>query len=52
MADNTSTNNATYDFVSVLYHALQRADLYEKYASDSGGDQDPATATQRGRVWS
>ena len=42
MADNTGTNNATYNLVSVLYHALQGADLYEKYANDAGGDQDLA----------
>jgi hypothetical protein len=43
MADNTGTNNTTYNLVSVLYHALQGAELYEKYASDAGGDQDLAT---------
>ena len=43
MADNTGTNNATYNLVSVLYHAPQGADLYEKYASDAGGDQDLAS---------
>jgi len=43
MADNTGTNNATYNLVSVLYHALQGADLYEKYTSDAGGDQDLAS---------
>ncbi len=29
--------------VSVLYHALQEADLYEQYANDAGGDQDLAS---------
>ncbi|HZB63282.1 MAG TPA: hypothetical protein VE423_11505 [Microvirga sp.] len=43
MADNTGTNNTTYNLVSVLYHALQGADLYEKYASDAGSDRDLAT---------
>ena len=42
MANNTGTNNSTYNLVSVLYHALQGADLYEQYASDAGGDQDLA----------
>lgn len=42
MAENTGTNNATYNLVSVLYHALQGADLYGKYASDAGGDKDLA----------
>ncbi|HYP12331.1 MAG TPA: hypothetical protein VEQ63_00280 [Bryobacteraceae bacterium] len=40
MADNAGTKDATYNLVSVLYHAFQGADLYEKYASDAGGDQD------------
>ena len=43
MADNTGTNNTTYNLVSVLYHALQGADLYEKYASDAGSDKDLAS---------
>ncbi len=43
MADNTGTNNATYNLVSVLYHALQGAELYEKYASDAESDQDLAS---------
>ena len=42
MANNTGTNNSTYNLVSVLYHALQGADLYEQYARDAGGDQDLA----------
>jgi hypothetical protein len=42
MADKTGTNNSTYNLVSVLYHALQGADLYEQYAGDAGGDQDLA----------
>jgi hypothetical protein len=29
MADNTGTSNSTYNLVSVLYHALQGADLYD-----------------------
>jgi hypothetical protein len=43
MADTTGTKDATYNLVSVLYHALQGADLYEQYASDAGGDQDLAS---------
>ena len=43
MADNTGTKGAAYNLVSVMYHALQGADLYEQYASDAGGDQDLAT---------
>ena len=43
MADYTGINNPTYNLVGVLYHALQGADLNEKYASDPGGDQDLAS---------
>jgi maltooligosyltrehalose synthase len=42
MADTTGTKDTTYNLVSVLYHALQGADLYEQYASDAGSDQDLA----------
>jgi hypothetical protein len=42
MASGTGTSNPTYNLVSVLYHALQGADLYQKYASDAGSDQDLA----------
>jgi rubrerythrin len=42
MANNTGTSNPTYNLVSVLYHALQGAENYEKYASDAGSDQDLA----------
>jgi hypothetical protein len=38
MADNTGTSNPEYNLISVLYHALQGADLYQKYASDAGSD--------------
>ena len=43
MADNTGASNPEYNLISVLYHALQGADLYEQYASDAGGDQDLAS---------
>ena len=42
MADRTGTSDPTYNLVSVLYHALQGADLYEQYASDAGSDKDLA----------
>ncbi len=40
----TGTHDATYDIVSVLYHALQGAELYEEYAGDAeeAGDQELA----------
>ena len=43
MAENTGTNNATYNLVSVLYHALQGAETYDKYISDAGDDQELAS---------
>ena len=39
---STGTGNPEYYLISVLYHALQGADLYQKYASDAGSDQDLA----------
>ena len=42
MADTTGTKDATYNLVSVLYHALQGAENYEKYANDAGSDQELA----------
>ena len=40
----TGVYDATYDIVSVLYHALQGAELYEEYAGDAedAGDQELA----------
>ena len=43
MASGTGTSNPTYNLVSVLYHALQGAELYAQYASDVGGDQELAS---------
>jgi hypothetical protein len=40
MADTTGTKDATYNLVSVLYHALQGAETYAQYAGDAGSDQD------------
>jgi rubrerythrin len=42
MADTTGTKDATYNLVSILYHALQGAETYAQYASDAGSDQDLA----------
>jgi hypothetical protein len=43
MAGNTGTSNPTYNLVSVLYHGLQGAENYEKYANDAGSDQELAS---------
>ena len=42
MANSTGTSNPTYNLVSILYHALQGAENYERYAHDAGSDQDLA----------
>ncbi len=31
----TGTHNATYDLVSILYHALQGAETYDEYMKDA-----------------
>lgn len=40
----TGTHDATYDIVSVLYHSLQGAEVYEEYAGDAeeAGDEELA----------
>lgn len=40
----SGTPDITYDLVSVLYHSLQGAELYEEFADDAeeAGDQDLA----------
>ncbi len=43
MASGTGTKDATYNLVSVLYHALQGAETCAQYASDAGSDQDLAS---------
>ena len=41
---NTGTDDVTYNVISIIYHALQGADLYEQYISDAqqAGDQELA----------
>jgi hypothetical protein len=46
MASGTGTKDATYNLISVLYHALQGAETYAQYASDAGSDQDLASFFQ------
>ena len=43
MASTTGTSDPTYDLISVLYHALQGAEHYKKYASDAEIHPDLAT---------
>jgi hypothetical protein len=35
MAHHFGTEDVTYDAVSILYHCLQGAETYEKYAQDA-----------------
>ncbi len=45
MATETGTRDKTYDLVSVLYHALEGASLYGRYAEDAerAGDSELAS---------
>ena len=36
----TQTDNATYNLVSVLYHALEGSVTYQKYAHDAASDNE------------
>ncbi len=38
----TGIPNEVYDLASILYHALQGAQTYDKYIQDAGSDQDLA----------
>lgn len=38
----TRVANEVYDLASVLYHALQGAQTYDKYAQDAGSNQELA----------
>ena len=38
----TGISNEVYDLASILYHALQGAQTYDKYIQDAGSDQDLA----------
>ncbi len=38
----TSIPNEVYDLASVLYHALQGAQTYDKYMQDAGSNQELA----------
>jgi len=40
--NDTGTSDSTYDLVSVLYHCLQGAEMYEVYAADAEGDEELA----------
>jgi hypothetical protein len=37
---HTPADDIVYDLVSIQYHALQAADLYEKYVQDAHGHDD------------
>lgn len=38
----TGVPNPVYDLTSVLYHALQGAEIYERYAKDAAADRELA----------
>ena len=39
-SDHTPADDIVYDLVSIQYHALQAADLYEKYIQDAHEHED------------
>ncbi len=39
-SEHTPADDIVYDLVSIQYHALQAADLYEKYIQDAEGHDD------------
>lgn len=41
-AQENGTSDSTYDLVSVLYHCLQGAEMYEVYAADAEDDEELA----------
>jgi hypothetical protein len=49
----TGTSDATYNLVSVLYHALQGADTYRRYIHDAEqtGDQELGQFFQAAQAW-
>jgi hypothetical protein len=38
--EKTRTSDAAYDLVSVIYHALQGAETYDRYITDARGRND------------
>ena len=41
---NTGTQDTTYNLLSILYHALQGAETYEKYINDAEQNDDAELA--------
>lgn len=41
---NTGTQDTTYNLLSILYHALQGAETYEKYINDAEQNEDAELA--------
>lgn len=41
---NTGTQDTTYNLLSILYHALQGAETYEKYINDADQNGDAELA--------
>lgn len=52
-AQATGTHDATYNLVSVLYHALQGAETYQQYIRDAeqGGDQELVQFFRAAQAW-
>lgn len=41
-SDHTPADDIVYDLVSIQYHALKAAELYDKYLEDAHGHEDVA----------
>jgi hypothetical protein len=41
-SDHTPADDIVYDIVSIQYHALKAAELYDKYLEDTHGHEDVA----------
>ena len=48
--EKTRTSNAAYDLVSVIYHALQGAETYDRYIADARERNDDELAEFFGEV--
>lgn len=43
----TGVDNETFDMISVLYHALNSADVMQRYLKDARGDQEAQQLFQK-----
>ncbi|MDP9452429.1 MAG: hypothetical protein M3P97_03365 [Actinomycetota bacterium] len=46
-SEHTPADDIVYDLVSIQYHALQAAEVYDKYVEDAHGHEDVVTFVQQ-----